>query len=76
MQGKRHPLFRPVPFPLLFLGYITGWACGFWGTLAVILRLSSGEPLREPLIIAVAGWAVIVWIHWQVKWFPFRRKTQ
>lgn len=76
MQGKPRPLFRPVPFPMLFLGYCTGWMCGFWGTVAVVMNLSSGEPLREPLIVAVAGWLVVLWIHRSAGWFPFRRKMK
>lgn len=75
MQGSPRPLFRPVPFPLLAAGYILAWSCGFWGLVAIIMRLFSGEPLREPLIVCVSGWLIILWIHRSAGYFPFKRKT-
>ena len=75
MQGSPRPLFRPVPFPLLALGYMLAWGGGFWGAVAVIMRLFSGESLREPLIVSVSGWLIILWIHRSAGWFPFKKKV-
>ncbi len=59
---------------LLGAGYGVAWFAAVLNTFALLNRLSQGLPTDSFLPTALAAWAIILFVHYRAKWFPFRSR--
>lgn len=67
-------MYKAISALLMGTGYGVAWFAALTNSYVVIMRLGAGEPTESFLPIALAGWAIILWIHYRNRWFPFNRR--
>ena len=69
-------VYRGVGAVLMGAGYSVAWFVGLLNTLVVVNRLAEGQPPEGFLPTALGAWAIIAYVHYRAKWFPFHRRKR
>lgn len=66
-------MYKGVSAFLIGMGYGVAWFVAVVNTFVVFNRLSAGQSLDVFLPYMLAGWGIILFVHYRAGWFPFRR---